>query len=72
LGTGFVSPKNSIAIRVISKSKVVVDENFFVQRFLQLQKYKRKTLSLNTNMYRLVFSEADFIPGLIIDVYNNI
>ncbi|HAF07276.1 MAG: class I SAM-dependent rRNA methyltransferase [bacterium] len=70
LGTGFVSPKNSIAIRVISKSKVVVDENFFVQRFLQLKKYKRKTLSLNTNMYRLVFSEADFIPGLIVDIYN--
>ncbi|MEJ5308090.1 MAG: class I SAM-dependent rRNA methyltransferase [candidate division WOR-3 bacterium] len=70
LGTGFVSPKNSIAIRVISKSKIVVDEDFFVQRFIQLQKYKRKILSFNTNMYRLVFSEADFIPGLIVDVYN--
>ncbi len=70
LGTGFVSPKNSIAVRMISRSKVLIDKDFFIQKFLQLQKFKKKFLALNTNMYRLVFSEADFIPGLIVDVYN--
>ncbi|MDD3803087.1 MAG: class I SAM-dependent rRNA methyltransferase [bacterium] len=69
LGTGFVSPNNSICVRMISRSREVVEKDFFIQRFLQLKSLKQRVLSGETNMYRFCFSEADFVPGLIVDVY---
>ncbi|PIP14355.1 MAG: 23S rRNA (cytosine(1962)-C(5))-methyltransferase RlmI, partial [bacterium (Candidatus Stahlbacteria) CG23_combo_of_CG06-09_8_20_14_all_34_7] len=51
-------------------SRVEVDREFFIQRFHQIENMKKIFLSDQTNMYRLCFSEADFIPGLIVDNYN--
>lgn len=70
MGTGFVSPKNSICIRMVSRQAVETNRDYFVQRFLQMQRLKRRFIGEQTNMYRLCFSESDFIPGLIVDNYN--
>jgi len=71
LGTGFISPENSICVRMISRSRLEINKEFFIQKFIQMQRMKKIFLSDKTNMYRLCFSEADFIPGLIVDYYNN-
>ncbi|MGE3063304.1 MAG: class I SAM-dependent rRNA methyltransferase [bacterium] len=70
LGTGFVSPKNSICVRMISRAEVKTDKDFFVERFNKMRLLKKFFLSKETNMYRLCFSEGDFIPGLIVDDYD--
>jgi len=72
LGTGFVSPKNSIAVRMISRERVELSKHFFRKRFQDLNFMKRKFLSQDTDMYRLCFSESDFLPGLIVDIYGRI
>ena len=64
----------SIAVRIISFEKVVIDYTFWKNKILQSYQL-RKNLGLtddnNTNVYRLVHGEGDGLPGLIIDIYNN-
>lgn len=69
LGTALVSPKNSIAVRMVSRERVELSKHFFRRRFQDLASFKRRFISEDTDMYRLCFSEADFMPGLIVDIY---
>jgi 23S rRNA (cytosine1962-C5)-methyltransferase len=82
LGRGYYNPKSEIAVRILTFKDEPIDKQFFVNRIADAVK-KRKDIMrsrarLNapyfsdvTNAYRAVFSEADFMPGLIIDVYND-
>lgn len=80
LGVGMYNPKTSIAIRMLSlahgKNKktgsLFIDADFFVKRFEALEKEKKEFLPSDTNGYRLVNADADWLPGLIIDRYNNV
>ncbi len=72
LGTGHFQ-KGSIAIKVFSFEKLAIDNDFWLSKITDAY-LLRQTLGLtdniNTNSYRLVFGEADGLPGLIIDFYN--
>jgi 23S rRNA (cytosine1962-C5)-methyltransferase len=70
LGRGFGNPRSIIAVRVLSKNDEDLDEQFFMNR-LERAKARRDRLSLDTNAIRLIFSEADGLPGLIADRYDN-
>lgn len=63
----------SITVRILSFEKRKIDSQFWVDA-LQAAFNARKSLGLtnseSTNCYRLVHGEGDFLPGLIIDVYN--
>ncbi|MCU7495951.1 MAG: class I SAM-dependent rRNA methyltransferase [Ignavibacteria bacterium] len=70
LGTGFYNKNSLIAVRLLSRSKIENLEDFFeggIKRAYEL----RKSLYPRRESFRLVFSESDFMPGLIIDKYNN-
>ncbi len=69
LGTGIVSPENSIAIRVISRKRVELNEKYFIEKFNSLLSMRKNIIKFNTDMFRLSFGEADNLPGLIIDIY---
>jgi len=77
LGVGFYNPLSKISIRILSFEDVTINKDFFknalLKAFIKRNKnYKRKKIKLNTsttNSYRLVHSEADFLPGLIVDKY---
>ena len=62
----------SITVRILSFEKVAIDQNFW-NNAIQGAYNARKTLGLigaaDTDAYRLVHGEGDFLPGLIIDVY---
>ena len=69
LGVGFYNPHSLIAFRLLSREPEAVTFEFFEQRIsraLQL----RKRLYPEAESFRLVHGEADFLPGLIIDKYN--
>ncbi|BAF70245.1 class I SAM-dependent rRNA methyltransferase [Nitratiruptor sp. SB155-2] len=66
LGIGYINPKSTIAIRILSFSNEPIDANFFKKR-VQEALYKR--LDIPSNAYRLIHSEADMLPGLIVDKY---
>jgi 23S rRNA (cytosine1962-C5)-methyltransferase len=71
LGTALYSSSSQIAIRMISHGSVQ-DLPALVSERIRAAIAYRKELVTNTDAYRLVFSEADFLPGLIIDRYNDV
>src|SRR5215472_13204868 len=71
LGSALYSSSSQIAIRMISDSSVSDFPALLRQRIRDAIAY-REPLVHDTDAYRLVFSEADFLPGLIVDRYNDI
>jgi 23S rRNA (cytosine1962-C5)-methyltransferase len=71
LGTALYSSSSQIAIRMISHGSVADLPALVAERIRAAISY-RKDLVANTDAYRIVFSEADFLPGLIADRYNDV
>jgi len=74
LGTGHYL-QGSIAVKVFSFLRTTAGYDFWLGRLRQafeLRKLAGLTESQSTNAYRLVFSEGDELPGLIIDWYNGV
>jgi 23S rRNA (cytosine1962-C5)-methyltransferase len=68
IGRGYYNPRSEIAVRLITFKDEAVDKKLFDERIRQA-KEKRCGFGKATNAYRVVFSEADSLPGLIIDMY---
>src|SRR5258707_5379352 len=71
LGTALYSSSSQIAIRLISRELVGDFPAYLRQRIADAIAY-RKPLIHDTDAYRVIFSEADFLPGLIVDRYNDL
>jgi 23S rRNA (cytosine1962-C5)-methyltransferase len=71
LGTALYSSSSQIAIRLVSREPVLDFLPLLRQRIADAIAY-RELVVRDSNAYRLVFSEADFLPGLIVDRYNDI
>jgi 23S rRNA (cytosine1962-C5)-methyltransferase len=71
LGTALYSSSSQIAIRMISHGSVADLPALVAERICAAIAY-RKELVRNTDAYRIVFSEADFLPGLIVDRYGDV
>jgi 23S rRNA (cytosine1962-C5)-methyltransferase len=71
LGTALYSSSSQIAIRMISRGHVDDLSALIAQRLREAIAY-RKQMVTGTDAERLVFSEADFLPGLIVDRYNDV
>jgi 23S rRNA (cytosine1962-C5)-methyltransferase len=71
LGTALYSAASQIAIRLISREPVADLLELLRQRVSEAISYREPVVH-NTDAYRLIFSEADFLPGLIVDKYRDI
>jgi len=70
VGRGYINPKSQILVRLLTRQKgEKINEAFFLTRIEECWKY-RKTLGYTENC-RLVFGEADSMPQLIIDKFND-
>ena len=70
VGRGYYNPASEIAIRLLTFNDEPVD-GAFLQNRIENAMAKRSFLSGLTNARRLIFSEADNLPGLIVDQYND-
>ena len=70
LGTALYSSASQIAIRMISKDPVNDLDGLLRKRILEAIAYRERVVR-DTDAYRIVFSEADSLPGLIVDRYND-
>ncbi len=68
LGTGCYNAKSLIAVRLLSRGKVPVDERFFADRIEQALRLRGRPAE---GSFRVVNSESDFLPGLVIDKYED-
>jgi 23S rRNA (cytosine1962-C5)-methyltransferase len=71
LGTALYSSASQIAIRMIS-THPVNDLTGLVRERIQAAISYRERVVRDTDAFRVVFSEADFLPGLIVDRYNDL
>jgi 23S rRNA (cytosine1962-C5)-methyltransferase len=70
IGTGFYNKNSLIAVRILSAGKIENLKEDFRKKLLNAYQL-RKELYPSGNSFRLSFSESDYLPGLIIDKYNN-
>ncbi len=71
LGTALYSSASQIAIRMISPH-AVNDLPSLLQERIQAAISYREVVVRDTDAYRVIFSEGDFLPGLIVDRYNDL
>ncbi len=71
MGTGFINANSKITVRMLSRKKdTIIDETFFRMRVQNAWDYRKKTV--NTDSCRVIFGEADFLPGLVVDKFSNV
>jgi 23S rRNA (cytosine1962-C5)-methyltransferase len=69
-GKGYINPKSQIIVRLLTRDKnVEINEQFFIDKIAECWKYRKKTGYIDN--CRLVFGEADELPQLIIDKFND-
>ena len=71
VGRAFYSDRSEIALRLLTKSDEPITREWWRRRMEEAAS-RRQATAQNTNAYRLFYSEADLIPSLIIDRYNDI
>jgi 23S rRNA (cytosine1962-C5)-methyltransferase len=70
IGTGYYNPQSQISIRLLTRDKnETIDEAFFYNRIKQAWQY-RQQIGYTENC-RLIFGEADDMPQLIVDKFND-
>ncbi|OYZ34980.1 MAG: methyltransferase [Sulfuricurvum sp. 17-40-25] len=69
LGRGYINQKSKISVRILTFAQREIDQDFFTSRLKQALA-KRQNIVNSSDAYRVVHSEADFLPGLIVDWYN--
>ena len=70
LGRGYINPRSQITIRLLSREEEIINRDFFVKRIAQAWKYRQRFLE-EPEYCRLIFSEADFLPGLVVDKFGS-
>ena len=74
LGTGFINSNSKIRVRMMSRNPdQVIDRDFIRFRVRSAWEYRKKILSPeDISCCRIIFGEADFLPGIVIDRYSGI
>lgn len=70
LGIGYINPHSLIAIRLLTRKKENINHDFFRRYITNAINYRKRFLP-DTNSFRVVYSEGDFLPGLIVDKYGD-
>ena len=71
LGVGLISENSKIRIRLLSRDiDATIDDDFFRTRLSNAWSYRKSTV--DTSSCRLVFGEADFLPGITIDKFEDV
>jgi len=70
LGNALLSPSAQLRARIYSRKSEHCDKDF-IKRQLSLALEYRKKIGYFRHSYRLCFSESDFLPGLVVDIYGN-
>lgn len=67
IGSGFYNPHSLITIRMYADTAIDFDDRFILQTLKRAYVYRTETLPHNS--FRMVFSESDGLPGLVVDKY---
>lgn len=69
IGRGYINDHSKIRIRILSRNRdEMIDEAFFYNRLIDAWNYRKAVV--DTGCCRIVFSDSDRLPGLIVDKFN--
>lgn len=71
MGRGFLNRKSKLTVRMMSRDKdTEIDEAFIRMRVRNAWEYRKKTV--DTGSCRVIFGEADFLPGIVVDKFSDV
>lgn len=70
LGKAWFSTRSQIAVRLITREDVPIDDNYFRSRIEIAVRFRERVVE-NSTVYRLLFGESDGIPSFIVDRYGD-
>lgn len=71
LGIGFLNRRSKLTVRMLTRDKdAEINEAFLEKRVRAAWEYRKKTV--DTGCCRLIFGEADFLPGLVVDKFSDV
>lgn len=71
LGRGFINQNSKIRVRMMTRDREqIIDRDFLKRRVREAWEYRKKTV--DTESCRVIFGEADFLPGLVIDKFSDV
>ena len=65
IGRGFYNPQSQISLRILTRNDEPCDQGFFARRIQDAWDYRK--LLCDPMSCRLIYSESDFLPGLVVD-----
>ncbi|HEV7798724.1 MAG TPA: class I SAM-dependent rRNA methyltransferase [Pyrinomonadaceae bacterium] len=71
VGQAFFSDSSQIALRFLTHAEEAIDREWWQRRILEAAN-RRANIVPNTNAFRLVYSEGDLLPSIIIDRYDDV
>lgn len=71
MGCGFINTNSKITVRMLSRKKdTVIDEAFIRRRVQDAWNYRKETIDISS--CRVIFGEADFLPGIVVDKFSDV
>lgn len=71
MGVGFINSKSKITVRLMSRKKdTVINAAFIERRVRDAWEYRKQVI--DTSSCRLIFGEADFLPGIVVDKFSDV
>lgn len=68
IGIGYINPHSLISVRILTREREKINHDFFRKRIVNAINYRKRFLP-ESNSFRVIYSEGDFLPGLIVDKY---
>lgn len=71
MGTGFINTNSKITVRMLSRKKdTIIDDDFLKMRVRDAWEFRKRTVDISC--CRVIFGEADFLPGLVVDKFSQV
>ena len=70
IGRGFYNPQSQISLRILTRKDEPCDREFFARRIRDAWEYRK--LLCDPMSCRLIYSESDFLPGLVVDKFADV
>ena len=70
VGVGYYNPASQIIVRLLTRQDEEVGPEFWRRRLAEALTLRKRVIAKDTNAYRLVHGEADYLPGLTVDIYD--
>ena len=70
IGRGFYNPQSQISLRILTRNDEPCDRAFFEKRIRDAWEYRK--IWCDPNSCRLIYSESDFLPGLVVDKFGDV